>query len=686
MVVRLHSGRSGPLPSSARLCSEAFKRGLPFVAGPALLKLVASKTPDPVKLDAEGKEISDPKRQCTPTKVRPVPEKLVYRKMPEDGSCVFHAMAAGLKYVTGIKLDLSARELRARAVGHLHKYADTCSKQYDKKGPDGSDMPDSQDYLTAIAAESAYAGAMEVEALCRIYSIRVILVPENAAFPVEAYHLKEKKKAVVLWLTGMHIDLLLPEGADDAVKEGTDTRKLRYPQELLDVAATPTIAYKVGGLSRGSQAEATSCKRSIASVSSAEARAKGSTCGSGIHRAGCSRTSSASSSARGTDWTRSSIRVGKVVSTGSSRHTACTSWTQPSARVSKSSSRSKAKGANTGQAKVPRSEQGSEVEHSLAGRDWTNPAQVQLRSPIPKLSDLKPEDVVSLVTGGERNPSGVPMHPTSKEPDWDALSQDNSVVPSELQQAYYDRVGHLRSNVAQCRLCPFRRKCNSNKCVSAVLSAHFKQAHPGQKPGGDTRRLSCIRPLNKDEPALWKCPFCDCGISKQEGGRFGVALIARFKKAHKVEKHAQVTWKCWRRKKYEDADRAERILVTKHNARQTASLRLIDEMRAQDFIAFPWPRLGAKTATLNCSIYVNLSWRCNRCKLPLRSVGDARKHRQNSGQCPSATVDIREPARLRKLRKVRELLQAYPVGVVRERLNNAFSVAEQALQVSGQEV
>ena len=215
---------------------------------------------------------------------------------------------------------------------------------------------------------------------------------------------------------------------------------------------------------------------------------------------------------------------------------------------------------------------------------------------------------------------------------------------------------------------------------------HFKQAHPGQKPGGDTRRLSCIRPLNKDEPALWKCPFCDCGISKQEGGRFGVALIARFKKAHKIEKHAQVTWKCWRRKKYEDADRAERILVTKHNARQTASMRLIEEMRAQDFTAFPWPRLGAKTATLNCSIYVNLSWRCNRCKLPLRSVGEARKHRQNSGQCPSATVDLREPARLRKLQTVRELLQAYPAGFVRERLTNAFSVAEQALRVSGQEV
>ena len=311
---------------------------------------------------------------------------------------------------------------------------------------------------------------------------------------------------------------------------------------------------------------------------------------------------------------------------------------------------------------------------------------MQLCSPVPKLADLKPEDVVSLATGGECNPSGVPKCPTLKEPDWDALSGDDSFVPSELQKAYYDRVGHLHSDVAQCRLCPIRRKCNSNKCVSAVLSAHFKHAHPGQKPGGDTSRLSCVRPLNKDEPALWKCPFCDCGISKQEGGRFGVALLARFKKAHKVEKRAQVTWKCWRRKKYEDAERAERILITKHNARQNASLRLIDEMRAQDFAAFPWPRLGPKTATLKRSVCVNLSWRCNRCKLPLRTVGEASKHRQSNGQCPSATVVIREPARLRKLRKVRELLQAYPVGFARERLNNAFSVAEQALQVSGQEV
>ena len=461
----------------------------------------------------------------------------------------------------------------------------------------------------------------------------------------------------------MRIDLLLPEGADEAVKEGTDTRKLRYPQELLEVAATPTIAYKVGGISHGGRAGAATPKRSTASVSSAAACAKGSFRGSGFYRSGCSRTSSASSSAKGTDRTRSSFRVGKTASTASSKPSACTSWTQASARVSKSSPKPRSQGANTGHAKVSGSGPGNEDAPSLVGTDWTNPAQVHLGSSMPQLCALKPEDVVSLVTGGERKLPEVPLSPAKQEPDWEAPSCDSSFVPSELQQVYYDRVGHLRSNVAQCRLCPFRRKCNSNKCVSAVLSAHFRQARPGQKRGGDTRRLSCIRPLRKDEPALWRCPFCDCGISKQEGGRFGVALIARFKKARKVEKHAQVTWKCWRRKKYEDAERAERILVTKHNARQTASLRLIDEMRAQDFIAFPWPRLGPKTATLKRSICVNLSYLCNRCKLPLRTVGEACKHRQSNGQCPSATVVLREPARLRKLRKVRELLQADPVGL-----------------------
>ena len=376
------------------------------------------------------------------------------------------------------------------------------------------------------------------------------------------------------------------------------------------------------------------------------------------------------------------------MSSESSRNTVGTSWTQSSACNSRPSPKSKVKGASTGQAKLSDPGQGSEVVRSLAGTDWTNPTQAQLCRPVPQFSDLKPEDVVrvSLVTGGECRSSGFPIHTASKEEVWEAAPCDDSFVPSELQQAYYDRVGHLHSNVAQCRLCPFRRKCDSNKCVSAVLSARFRQAHPGQKPGGDTRRLSCVRPLKKDEPALWKCPFCDHGISKQDGGRFGAALIARFKKARKIEQHAQVTWKCWRRKKYEDAERAERILVTKHNARQTASLRLIEEMRAQDFTAFPWPRIGAKTATLSGSIYVNLSWRCNKCQLLLRTVGEAKKHRQNRGYCPSASVSTREPARLLKLRKVRELLQAYPAGFVRERLINAFSVAEQALRVSEQEV
>ena len=669
-------------PKQRKIVQRSLPKGaVPFVAEPSLLKLVATKPPDPVKLDDEGKEISDPKRKCTPAKVRPVPEKLVYRKMAKDGSCVFHAMAAGIKFVTGGKLDLSARELRARAVGHLRKYADTYSKQYDKKGPDGSDMPEFEDYLNAIAAESAYAGAMEVEALCRIYSVRVILVPENAAFPVEAYHLKEKKKTVVLWLTGMHIDLLLPEGADAAEKEGADTRKLRYPQELLEIAATPTIAYKVGGVSRGDQATGTSSKRSIASVSSTPTRAKGSVQGKGFRRACGSRTSCAPSSAQATDWTAPSARPGKPPSTADSKFSVCTSWTAVSACAS-TSAKPRSKGANTGQASGSGPVLGSDDAPSIAETDWTNPEHVRLCGPMPKLSALRPEDVISLVSGGDDRFPGVP--PCSAKPD--ARSRDHSFVPSELQQAYYDRVGHLHSNVAQCRLCPFRRLCNSNKCVSAVLSAHFKQAHPGQKPGGDTRRLSCVRPLGKDEAALWRCPFCDCGISKQEGGRFGAALIARFKKAHKIEKHAQVTWKCWRRKKYEDAERSERILVTKHNARQIANLQLIDEMRAQDFTAFPWPRLGPKTATLSRSICVNLSWRCNKCQLPLRTVGEAKKHRQNHGYCPSASASTREPARLLKLRKVRELLRAYPVGFARERLTHAFSAAEQALQVSEQEV
>ena len=408
--------------------------------------------------------------------------------MAKDGSCVFHAMAAGIKFVTGGKLDLSARELRARAVGHLRKYAETYSKQYDKKGPDGSDMPEFEDYLSAIAAESAYAGAMEVEALCRIYSIRVILVPENAAFPVEAYHLKEKKKIVVLWLTGVHIDLLLPEGADAAEKEGADTRKLRYPQELLEIAATPTIAYKVGGLSRTDLAKATSGKRFKASAPSVATRKKGGTCSAGSRPNSHSRASCASSSAKGTDWTRPTNRFGKPLSSESSRNTVGASWTQSSACNSRPSPKSKVKGASTGQAKLSDPGQGSEVVRSLAGTDWTNPTQAQLCRPVPQFSDLKPEDVVrvSLVTGGECRSSGFPIHTASKEEVWEAAPCDDSFVPSELQQAYYDRVGHLHSNVAQCRLCPFRRKCDSNKCVSAVLSAHFRQAHPGQKPGGDT--------------------------------------------------------------------------------------------------------------------------------------------------------------------------------------------------------
>ena len=102
-----------------------------FVRAPELLQSTAVKQEAGTIVDDAGKSVPDPKKPRQEDKVRVVPTGLIYKTVPKDGNCVFHSLAAGLKFVTNGKVDLTARELRARTVEHFKKHEDTYAKKYD---------------------------------------------------------------------------------------------------------------------------------------------------------------------------------------------------------------------------------------------------------------------------------------------------------------------------------------------------------------------------------------------------------------------------------------------------------------------------------------------------------------------------------------------------------------------------
>ena len=166
---------------------------------------------------------------------RKIPTGTKLQSMPGDGSCGFHCFAEGLKILSKDKQVVHPREMRAKVAAHLQRYEKEYVHMWDGTGPSGQKLPSWNEYVEAVSKESAYISEMEIAALCRIYDIRAILVPECASFPPVTFHIKQQKRVIGLWHTHQHLDLLLPDG------------QTGYPKELLEVKNGPTFGVRVGG-------------------------------------------------------------------------------------------------------------------------------------------------------------------------------------------------------------------------------------------------------------------------------------------------------------------------------------------------------------------------------------------------------------------------------------------------------
>ena len=217
---------------------------VPFFDKPSLFDPVAvASAPSKAETNAEdkankGDSDPDPKRTCASK--RPVPAGTILQKQPADGDCLFHTFSAGLHLLRKDKdtEPIHPHELRARTVAHMRRYTERYKPQWEadgKLGPTGKAVDSWEDFLEAISKAGAFAGDAELRALCRIYDIRVVLVPEAPLFPVCVFHRKASaKRTIAIYFSQTHFDLLAPENKG-------------YPDEITQVSADPSGGFLVGG-------------------------------------------------------------------------------------------------------------------------------------------------------------------------------------------------------------------------------------------------------------------------------------------------------------------------------------------------------------------------------------------------------------------------------------------------------
>ena len=259
LVALLAETDSGPLTLWASVAPartlQKSQRKLPQGAVPVVTPKqrstafpTTSKALSEPEIGTDGKPVPGAKR--TKCDVRTVPDELKTIDIAKDGNCVYRAVSEGLSWLSGGKIQVEHRELRAKAITHLQKHKQAYSAQWDKESPTGAPMQNFDDYLVASAREGAYGSPLEVEALARVFDVQIILIPCIADFAVMSFRTSQAKRVIVLWYHDKHIDLLIPKD---------DVRK--YPQAVLNITTGPVHKLRAGGArstcSRTSQAEST---------------------------------------------------------------------------------------------------------------------------------------------------------------------------------------------------------------------------------------------------------------------------------------------------------------------------------------------------------------------------------------------------------------------------------------------
>ncbi|CAE6972781.1 L96 [Symbiodinium sp. CCMP2592] len=262
---------------------------------------------------------------------------------------------------------------------------------------------------------------------------------------------------------------------------------------------------------------------------------------------------------------------------------------------------------------------------------------------------------------------------------------------SPLVQALRARGRSCSDGIARCRLCPFRKKCRSQKQASRALCSHFAACHQGERPCPVKRLESCVRLLVEDEPAYWKCKWCDMGIAAADAEKVGENTLTRFRNDHKTAAHPRLSWAKWHRRtrrpaQFKDNEaRARKVSATKRNAYFVAKLLPVTrELESRDFVPFLWPRLaGSRSSKIDrYPLRFKPAWRCTRCNAPFQDAKVAQEHRDKAQACPSSQSKRMAQTRLQSMEEYRKLHDQAPASAKKQQGDIVFDTALVHLRAS----
>ena len=94
--------------------------------------------------------------------------------------------------------------------------------------------------MAQVALPGKYSGEAELKALCRLFSIRVIIIPGDPNWKVYSYGKPKYKGVVAIYFADKHFDFVKPKG--------------KYSKEILSVVDDPNGGFLVGGVSEACSA------------------------------------------------------------------------------------------------------------------------------------------------------------------------------------------------------------------------------------------------------------------------------------------------------------------------------------------------------------------------------------------------------------------------------------------------
>ena len=550
------------------------------------------------EVGVDGKPVPGAKR--TKCDVRTVPDDLKMIEVAKDGNCIYRAVSEGLAWLSGGKMKVEHREVRAKAITHLQKHKIAYSAQWDGESPSGDPMQSFDDYLAASARDSSYGSPLEVEALARVFDVQIILIPYIADFAVMSFRTSQAKRVLVLWYQDKHVDLLIPKA---------DTK--RYPEAVLSITTGPVHKLRAGG-----------------------------------PRSTCSRASKSAS-----EWTigaRSSVslpsrkpgskagKVGDTFDTASvwSRAPSDASLLHQTALSSKAKAKDVCNSSDRTLQQHVSGVSGINGRVEFSGRSNrrgdAKPASLSLSAPFKATSQAKADSHAAQVAKSTSCKRQLTRTASDASQD---LSGCNEERPAKRVYRAADCRRDETAFPVKCPLCPYKNSVSTFTAVRRHLRDHYKKHHrDAELPPPAARRKASYQNLVRvhDDKAQvhWKCPLCPMAMLKEDADQMCESSVAKHKRQHKRKHHPKTRWTTWRKLDYES--RAAKGVRTKLFARASNSLGEIAEMQALGFDFLWWPRARGFCKNLkqqsNYVARMHPAWVCKQCGNTYKEKPEAVKH------------------------------------------------------------